>query len=178
MLSVAAYVLVLAAIQATGWPDWETLASSPARIADGQVWLLLTSGLVVDGLPWLQLGLLAVVLALAQPRLGTAGLWIVALAAHVGATLVAYAGVGLLRLADPAAVAGAVDQPDYGVSVILAGQAGALAVTARTARGALTVCALALLGFAVGVVGSSTLASAEHLLGFAIGALTARLLRR
>lgn len=167
---VAAYVAAVAIVQATGEPDWERLASSPAQVADGQVWLLLSSGLVIDGLPWLQLAVLAAVLALAVRRLGGAWTCVVALAAHVGATLIAYAGVGLLWLGDRSAVAGTVDQPDYGVSVVLAGQAGALAATAPSRAWTAAIAATALAVCAVAATTSSALATAEHLLGFAIGA--------
>jgi membrane associated rhomboid family serine protease len=169
--TVAAYLIALAVIQATGTPDWELLASSPEDVVHGKVWLLLTSGLVIEGLPWAQLSVLAVILAVALVRLGTGRLWTVALAAHMGATLVAYAGVGVLWLIDHETVVGTVDQPDYGVSVVLAGELGALAAGGGR-RIALLVGAAALVGFGIGVADSSALANAEHLLGFVIGALT------
>ncbi|MBX5443255.1 MAG: hypothetical protein IRZ32_17235 [Solirubrobacteraceae bacterium] len=175
--SVAAYVAALAAIQATGTPGWQQLASSPAAIADGRLWLLLTSGLVIDGLPWLQLALLAVVLAVALDRLGAARLWAVALVAHVGAAVLAYAAIGLLWLVDRTLVEGAVDEPDYGVSVVLAGELGALAL-AGGRRMALFVGLLVLGGIGVGVADASLLANVEHLLGFVLGALTVAALGR
>jgi hypothetical protein len=168
--TVAAYLLVLALIQATGWPDWETLASSPNEIARGQVWLLLTSGLVIDGLPWAQWSVLAIVLGTALVVLGTARLWIVALSAHVGATLIAYVGVLVLWLVDSGSVVGTAGQADYGISVIIAGELGALAAVGGR-RIALLVGAAALVAFGIGVADSSALANAEHLLGFAVGAL-------
>ncbi len=167
MASVALYVVVVAVVEATGWPTWSSLASSPDAIAHGRGWLLLTSGLVVDGIPSVQLVVLAAVLGVALARLGTVRLWIVALSAHVGAALIAYLGVLVLWLVDP----GSVDprEPDYGVSVVLAGELGALAVTGGR-RMALTVGALALVGFGIGLGESSVLANVEHVLGFAIGA--------
>jgi hypothetical protein len=161
---------VLALIQATEWPDWETLASSPNEIAQGKVWLLLTSGLVIDGLPWLQWLALAVVLGAALVVLGTARLWIVALAAHVGATLIAYVGVLVLWLVDSDSVVGTAGQADYGISVVIAGELGALAAVGGR-RIALLVGAAALIVFGIGLADSSALANAEHLLGFVVGAL-------
>ena len=175
--SVVAYLLALAIVQATGEPEWRTLAASPADVAHGRVWLLLTSGLVIDGVPWLQLAVLALVLAVALERLGAARLWAVALVAHVGSALVAYAGVGVLWLVDRALVDGVVHAPDYGVSVVLAGELGALAV-AGGRRMALFVGALVLAGIGIGVADASLLANVEHLLGFALGALTILVLER
>ena len=170
MPSVVLFVAVLAVVQLTGWPAVADVASSPAQIADGQVWLLLTSGLVIDGLPWAQLTLLAALLVVAVRRLGTAWTWIAALGAHVGAALIAYAAVGVLWLVDRSAVEGTVDQADYGVSVILAGLLGALTVTAPTRRAAIVLALASGAGFAAATATSSALASAEHALGFAIGA--------
>jgi len=175
--SVVAYLAALAVVQATGEPDRRTLASSPGEIADGEAWLLLTSGLVIDGLPWLQLAVLALVLAVALERLGALRLWTVALAAHIGAALIAYAGIGVLWLVDRGLVESVVDEPDYGVSVVLAGELGALAV-AGGRRMALFVGAFVLAGIGIGVSDSSLLANVEHLLGFVLGALTMLALER
>jgi hypothetical protein len=168
--TVAAYLIAIAVIEAGGWPDWEVLASSPHDLVHGQVWTLLTSGLVIEGLPVLQWLVLAVVLAVALVRMGAAWLWTLALAAHVGAALIAYAGVGVLWLIDHSIVTGTVDQPDYGISVVLASMLGALAAGGGR-RVAVLVAAAALIGFGIGVADSSVLANTEHLLGFAIGAL-------
>lgn len=170
MPSVVLFVAGLALVQLTGWPATADVASSPEQIADGQLWLLLTSGLVIDGLPWAQLALLTLALVTAVRWLGTGPTWVVALSAHVGATLVAYAGVAVLWLVDRSLVEGVADQADYGVSVILAGVAGALAVAARSRGVAVAVAAAAGVGFTATLWTSSGLASAEHALGFAIGA--------
>jgi hypothetical protein len=178
LLLVALYVAVLAAVQATGWPAPDEVASSPAQIADGQLWLLLSSGLVIDGLPWAQLAVLAGVLVIAVRRFGAVAAWGIALLAHVGATLIAYAGVGLLWLADRSLVAGTVDQPDFGVSVILAGEAGALTAAAPTRRLAVAIAAVSAAAFTVAIGTSSALASAEHALGYALGAAVVLARRR
>jgi hypothetical protein len=167
--SVAAYLIALAAIEATGIPDWESIASSPAAIAHGRVWLLLSSGLVIEGLPWAQLSVVTVVLVVALRQLGAVRLWIVALTAHLGAALIAYTAVAVLWLVHRSWVDA--DEPDYGISVVLAGELGALAARGGRRMG-LLVGAAALIGFGIGVADSSVLANAEHLLGFGLGALT------
>lgn len=175
--SVAGYLVALAVIQATGEPDRYSLAASPQAVADGRLWLLLSSGLVIDGLPWAQFAVLAAVLVVALARLGAARLWAVGLIAHVGSALIAYAALGVLWLIDRSLVDGTVHEPDYGVSVLLAGELGALAV-AGGRRAALLVGGLAIAGFGIGLADSSALANAEHLLGFALGALTILALER
>jgi hypothetical protein len=165
--SVGLYLGALAAIQATGRPDWESLTSSADAAAHGRVWLLLTSGLVIDGVPWLQLAVLAGVMVFALVRLGAARLWIVGLSAHVGSALLAYAGLGVID----AIGASQTDahEADYGVSVLFAGLLGALACSGGR-RLALVIGVLSLGGFAIGLEDASWLANVEHVLGFAIGA--------
>jgi membrane associated rhomboid family serine protease len=165
--SVGLYLGALAAIQATGRPDWETLTSSADAVAHGKVWLLLSSGLVIDGVPWLQLAVLAAVMVYALVRLGAARLWTVGLSAHVGSALLAYAGLGAIWLVDPTQTNP--EEPDYGVSVLFAGLLGALA-TSGGRRLALVIGVLSLVGFSIGLEDASWLANAEHVLGFAIGA--------
>jgi hypothetical protein len=170
LASVVAYLVVVAAIQATGWPDWQSLAASPDQVAHGQLWLLLSSGLVIDGLPWLQFSVLAIVLGLAYVRVGAARLWAAGLVAHVGSALLAYAGIGVLNLLG-AETNGVATEPDYGVSVLLAGELGVIAVSGGR-RTALLVGVLGVAGFGIGLADASTLANVEHLLGFLLGAGT------
>jgi hypothetical protein len=170
LASVVAYLVVVAAIQATGWPDWQSLAASPDQVAHGQVWLLLSSGLVIDGLPWLQFTVLAIVLVLAFVRVGAVRLWAAGLIAHVGSALLAYAGIGVLNLLG-ADVGDVTTKPDYGVSVLLAGELGVIAVSGGR-RTALLVGILGVAGFGIGLADSSVLANVEHLLGFVLGAGT------
>lgn len=165
--SVGLYLGALVAIQATGRPDWETLASSADAVAHGHVWLLLTSGLVIDRVEWLQLAMLAAVMVVALARLGAARLWTVALSAHVGATLLAYAGVGVIWLIDPFQTD--LDEPDYGISVLFAGLLGALA-TSGTRQLAAIIAIVSVAGFSIGLEDASWLANVEHVLGFLIGA--------
>jgi hypothetical protein len=174
--SVVAYLVVVAVIQATGQPDWQSLAASPDQIADGQLWLLLSSGLVIDGLPWLQLTVLAIVMALAYVRVGAARLWAAGLVAHVGSALLAYAGVGVLTLLN-VDIGDTASDPDYGISVLLAAELGVIAVSGGR-RTALLVGILGVAGFGIGLADANALANVEHLLGFGLGASTILLLDR
>jgi hypothetical protein len=170
LASVVAYLVVVAIIEATGWPDWQALAATPDQVANGELWLLLSSGLVIDGLPWLQFSVLAIVMALAYVRVGAGRLWAAGLTAHVGSALLAYAGIGVLNLlgADIGDIAA---EPDYGVSVLLAGELGAIAVSGGR-RTALLVGGLGVAGFGIGLADANALANVEHLLGFLLGAAT------
>ena len=166
--SVGLYLGALAVIQATGHPDWETLTSSADAVAHGRVWVLLSSGLVIDGDPWLQWAVLGAVMIFALVRLGAGRMWACGLSAHVGSALLAYAGLGVIYAIDPSQTDP--DEPDYGVSVLFAGLLGALA-TSGTRRQAALIAIVSLAGFSIGLQDASWLANAEHVLGFAIGAL-------
>jgi hypothetical protein len=161
------------------------LAFSPADLLAGELWRLPLSGLVVDGGTWTQLADLVPVALLLVLLADSRTFWRAAIGGHVGSTLVAYAVVGALALADPAALGQLVTELDYGVSCIWAGCLGALATVAArrgSRRGvsaalfaACTLPALRLVSPGL-VSGSGTLqlATLEHALAFAIGALAAQ----
>jgi hypothetical protein len=108
-------------------------------VAAGRILPLLTSGLVVDGPAWPQIALLAVTLGLAVRLLGPLRLWAVALLAHVGATVVAYLALALAWVVDPAFARPVIHVPDFGISVVFAGELrpsqppGQISLTARSA---------------------------------------------
>jgi hypothetical protein len=155
-------------------PSDADLAASPARVAAGELWPLVTSALVIAGSPVVQLAATAVLLA-AVVRLHGAGLfWLTAAAGHVGATLVTYAGVGVLWLVSRADVDSVVDAPDYGISAIWSAALGALAAGAAAAPrwrwptlAASAVCLLVLLA---PTPFGGDLAGIEHVVAFALGA--------
>jgi hypothetical protein len=62
--------------------------------------------------------------------LGPATFWLAAAAGHLGSALLAYAGIGLLWLIGPADVDSVAEAPDFGISCVVAGVLGALAVGA------------------------------------------------
>jgi hypothetical protein len=174
-------VAVLAVLRrASGWPDPQALASSPADLATGHVWSLITSGLVVAGEPTVQLAATALTVALVIQLLGASAFWAAALAAHVGSAVIAYAGVGVLWLVAGADVDALVEAPDYGISCVWAGAAGALAAAAFRRRSArVRVLAPVAIGAGVGIVAPAAgLAGVEHGLAFALGALTVAVGRR
>jgi hypothetical protein len=137
-LAVAAFVAgvsALTVLQLTGEMSRSALASSPHQIAEGKLWLLITSGLVVQAPVVLSLASFAVlafaVLIVCSARV----LWYSAVLGHVLSTLALYGLIGTFRLADPDSFASLVSRPDYGVSAISAAWLGAIAATAWQRRG-------------------------------------------
>jgi hypothetical protein len=181
-VSVVLALLWLAAVCAialtrarTGMPHAAALASSPRGVAHGEVWTLLTSGLVIAGPPAPELVGTALVVGGVLRALGGRRFWVVALSGHVGATLMAYAGIAVLAGAGWRGVDGAIDAPDYGISAVWTACLGALvaAVVRRRGRLGLAPSGLAVAGLAVFVVivGQSwDLAGVEHVLAFVLGA--------
>jgi hypothetical protein len=97
------------------------VGASPDATADGAVWRLLTSALVVDsGLPGLQLALVAAATALVLIRHGATIWWLAALAGHVGSALIAYAIIAGAIALGSASADRAADDHDYGISCVLA----------------------------------------------------------
>lgn len=159
-------------------PSDADLATSPARVAAGQLWPLVTSAFVIAGSPVVQIVATAVLLG-AVVRLHGAGLfWLTAAAGHLGATLVTYAGVGVLWLVSRADVDSVVEVPDYGISAIWSAALGALAAGAATAPrwrwptlAASAVCLLVLLA---PTLFGGDLAGVEHVVAFVLGATVTR----
>jgi hypothetical protein len=169
-------VSVLTALQRSGALSITSIAASPREVADGRVWLLLTSGVVAaDPLLWSLLSFLA--LAFATVALcGWRILWLAALAGQTVATLLGYALLGSARLIDPDAFQQLIAAPDYGVSAISAAWLGALAAHGWQRRGESTRRAAIVLGcVAAGVLawlvrgGGLGVLDSEHLFAFAIG---------
>jgi hypothetical protein len=159
-------------------PSSAELAASPARVAAGELWPLVTSAFVIAGSPVVQLAATAVLLG-AVVRLHGAGLfWQTAAAGHLGATLVTYAGVGILWLVSRADVDAVVDAPDYGISAIWSAALGALAVCAAAAprwrRATLAASAVCVLILLAPTPFGGDLAGVEHVVAFALGAAVTR----
>ncbi|MDQ1702581.1 MAG: hypothetical protein QOF57_1833, partial [Frankiaceae bacterium] len=125
-IAAAAYVAAVAALEIARGLGPGDLASSPNGVAAGHVWQLVTSGLVVAGDPLVQLPAVALLIAAVIVAFGPGAFWRAALAGHIGATLIVYAGVGLLWLLWRSQVDPVLDAPDYGISCVWAGAAGAL----------------------------------------------------
>jgi hypothetical protein len=157
------------------------LAFSPRDLVFGRLWLLPLSAVVIDGETWLQIAVLvqaAVALAVVA---GAGTFWRAAILAHVGSTLIAYAILRVLSVADHPATGDLFRDPDYGVSCVWLGSVGALAVVcarswasthAKVALAATLgapIVALLAAGF-VTPAGTLDLASVEHLFAFPLGA--------
>jgi hypothetical protein len=172
MLAVPLYITALAAF-ALQLAHPATLASSPIGVAHGHLLQLFSSGLVIDGPPLPQIAALTGTLLIATRRLGARLTWTAAIGAHLGATLVAYAFVVILWLADPNLSRPVIAAPDYGISVIFVGVCGAAAQLRRPAAVAPVLTGLTAVWliwwWLSGAFSPIVLANLEHLLGFAIG---------
>jgi hypothetical protein len=184
LLGVGAFEVIR---HAFAFPSPGDVAATPAAVAAGKVWLLLTSALLVSGQPILGVNDVAVdvlefvglVLAAAMvvSRFGGKAFWRAAIAGHVGGTLLVYAGLGLLWLSahDAGSV---VHKLDYGVSAVFMALLGALTVSAwqtlassRRQRRELLLLTASAAGGIVGATLFSPVVDAEHGLAFALGAL-------
>lgn len=165
----------------SGAIELSQLAASPKAVADGRLWLLLTSGVVADR-PWLPslLGFAIVgfaALSVASARVVVAA----ALAGHVVATLVVYGFLGVAEAVDAGAFGSLVGRPDIGLSAIIAAWIGVVSQLywrRRPTRRAHVLNALgcvgcALIGFAFRP--DVTVLDSEHLVAFALGAAVAAL---
>jgi hypothetical protein len=160
---------------AWGVPHPADLGSSPQAVLHGRLWLLLTSGLVIQGPALVQLLGTAVLVVVIVERFGGRLFWLVAAAGHLGATLIAYAGIGVLWLVHRRIVGGVATAPDDGISAVWAACVGAIGVAGlrgqlahpRWVTGIAVGC---LLTFVVLVPANGELSDVEHLLAFALGA--------
>lgn len=178
----AAWLLAVAAVAAAQrhgvGPSAAALASSPERLAHGAVWTLASSALVIDGPHVGQIAMTTIATAWVLATLGGRAFWRVAIAGHVGATLLAYTGIAVLWLVMPSrSMEQVTDAPDFGISAVWAALLGAIAVAGvrlgRSRRRRLTGAAgLAVLAaFALLVPLDGELSDVEHLLAFLAGAL-------
>jgi hypothetical protein len=163
--------------RAAGFPATRDLAVSPAAVASAKVWLLVTSAFVVSGPPVLELTGVALAVALLIRLHGAALFWLVAAVGHIGSTLAAYAGVGVLWLLTPDAVEDVVERPDYGISGAWLAVLGALCasswrslVTGRGGIGEVVVLVVSVGAGVIGFVFFPLLPAVEHALAFLFGA--------
>jgi hypothetical protein len=150
------------------------LACAPAALWAGKLWTLPASALIIQGPAIPQLVMTGALAAALVRACGGAVFWLVAAVGHVGATLIAYAGIGLVYLVARSTAEGVVHTHDYGISAVWAAAFGALAVI-RLRRGdhprVTAAWALAILAlFVVLVPLDGELADVEHLLAFVLGA--------
>lgn len=172
---VIVWLVAVAVIAVVKGPDTvRDLACAPAALWAGKLWTLPSSALIIQGPAIPQLLMTAALAAALVRACGGAVFWLVAAVGHVGATLIAYAGIGLIYLVARSTAEGVVHTHDYGISAVWAAAFGALAVIRMrrgehprlTAAWALAILAL----FVVLVPLNGELADVEHLLAFVLGA--------
>jgi hypothetical protein len=163
--------------RAAGFPATRDLAVSPAAVASAKVWLLVTSAFVVSGPPVLELTGVALAVALLIRLHGAALFWLVAAVGHIGSTLAAYAGVGVLWLLTPDAVEDVVERPDYGISGAWLAVLGALCASSwrslARGRGGIGEVVVLVASVGAGVIGFvffPLFPAVEHALAFLFGA--------
>jgi hypothetical protein len=153
-----------------------SLAATPASLAEGRIWLLVTSAILADRpaaasiLGFLVVGLAAVWLC------GARVAWFAAASGHVLSALIVYVGLGIVRAFDAAAYDGVLRLPDYGTSAIIAAWIGAIAFAVWQRGGrplaVLLVVASALLGWYF--KGALTVLDTEHAFALAFGVAAMR----
>lgn len=168
---VTAVIVIAITRAADGRPRLSDLVSTPDLILHLHLWTLLTSALPVSGYPVGEIpGVVAAIYAVWRIS-GIAAVWLAGLAAHVGCTLVVYAGIGGLWLVDKGAAEPYTDRRDYGISAIWLGELGFLtaALWPRNRRAAIGV-GSASLAVSVGLLPvAGPMVTAEHLLALIIG---------
>ena len=162
-----------------------TVAASPARIAHGHLWLLVTSGLLVQRPIVLSLVSFVLLAVLVVAVCGTKVMWLGAIIGHVLSTVITYGVIAAVRLVDHTAYSALQHAPDYGVSAIAAAWLGSIARTAWARRGSsprgkaavvLACAAVALFAWLVErhVQRHLTFLDSEHGFAFIIGVLIVR----
>ena len=156
------------------------VATSPAAMREGRLWLLFTSGLLVQQPIALSLLSFAALGCLTLVACGPRTLWTAAVLGHVLSTVAVYAGLSVLQLAQPGVAQSVQSSPDYGVSAIAAAWLGAVAQVAwRRQRSSLRGKLLVVLGcvavalFAWWTKGHLNILDSEHAVAFAVGVLVA-----
>jgi hypothetical protein len=169
---LATAVLVAAVRAVSGHPSASALALTPDRLRAGKVWLFASSAVVVNGSPLPQLAAVAATLVETVRRFGGRFAGALMIAAHLGATLLAYAALEVFT----GDADGAHNRDlDYGVSAVGMGAVGALTVAALALPRRLRAIAAGLGtgAFVVSVAAFPLLAATEHGFAFAIGVAAA-----
>jgi hypothetical protein len=162
-LGAAAVAYFVAVAVLTAYADTSALQSSAEQVGDGELWRLITSGLVVDGVAAPQIALTALVAFVVIRIQGPAVWWAAVLVGHVGSALLNYALIGIAILLGSSGAEAAADDPDFGISCVLGASLGALFASGHRVIGAVGF--LLLLPFSLDWYGP------EHPLSFVLGAL-------
>jgi hypothetical protein len=149
----------------TATADTSDLQSSAEQVADGELWRLVSSGLVVDGAAVPQIALTAAAAFVAIRAAGPAVWWVAVIVGHVGSALLNYAIIGIAVLLGSDGAEAAADDPDFGISCVLGATLGVLFASGYRVLGAVSF--LLLLPFSLDWYGP------EHPLSFMLGAAVA-----
>lgn len=175
----AGFVLVVSVTTVAyrgGWFGIDEVASSPRQLGSGKVWLLFSSGLLVQKPLALSLISFAALGLLALRLCGGVVLSVTALLGHVSSTLAAYGVLAIVRDISPETFRGIWTAPDYGVSAITAAWLGAVASVfwrqrrpTLAGRAPVVICCLAVAAVGWLVRGHLNVLDAEHVIAFGIG---------
>ena len=177
-----AAVTALTLAQRAGAFPVSAIAATPDSFWDGRLWLLLTSAPVAQSPLSLSLISLVVVALAVLWSCGSRVLWLSAVIGHAGSTLVLYAAIGALALADRDTVSNLLSEEDYGVSAIFAAWLGAAAARCWLRRrgaweekvGVVLVClGTGLVAWLVRGEPTPSVLDSEHVVAFAVGAAIA-----
>lgn len=153
--------------------------ASVDAIGDGRVWVLSTSALDVTGsVRGVQVVVLLALTVAVVLREGPGVWWVVALCGHIGSALIAYGLIGIAILLGSGSADHVADDPDFGVSCVMAALFGALGASGAEGvrreggpRGAdRAALAVGLVGLVVVIPFSFGWYGVEHPLAWAIGA--------
>jgi hypothetical protein len=171
-------ITALTLAQQAGVFSLSAIAASPEQIGDGDLWLVVSSGLVAQTPIALSLLSFGVAAILVQVLCGARTLWLSAAIGHSASTIVVYLMIAPVALADRDIVGKLLTQQDYGVSAIFAAWLGVVAarIWLRPGAGwpdqlgAIVLClgAVAVAWLVRGEPAPSVL-DTEHLIAFAVG---------
>jgi hypothetical protein len=170
-------VTVLTILERSGTVTVGDFQASADLVADGEVWRLLSSGLVVEGFVVPQIVLAALAAGIVIRLEGAALWWCAALAGHVGSALLAYAIIGVAIALGSGGAEAAADDPDYGISCVLGATLGAIFAAGYRRRDT----GLAAVGLTGGILllpFSLDWYGPEHPLSFVLGAAVVLRVRR
>jgi hypothetical protein len=180
LVALVATVCALTAAQRLGAISLASLAASPRQIAEGRLWLLLSSGAIGSNPVVWSLAAFVVLAVLTLAVCGSRVLWFAVVTGQTFSTLLTYSIIGAARVVDPGAFQRLDSAPDYGVSAICAAWLGAVATVGwrrrreSFGRAAIVlgcVATAALAWFLNG--GGLNLLDSEHVFAFMIGVAAA-----
>jgi hypothetical protein len=174
LLGVLGVAGVIGTVTATVRPG--QVAATPGSFAAGRIWLLATSAFVADRPAAASIAGFALVGAVTILVAGTTTTVVAAAVGHIGSAVAVYLALGLVRIFVPTAFAGAIDQPDFGTSAIIAAWIGVLAALLWSRRRRSAAVALCCVSALVGwyLKRNLTILDAEHAVALVTGIAAVR----